>query len=427
MKVKFGFYETGGTGKYGGKIGEATVVKFHKNNGDRVEKGEKITDVDTDKTSLEITAPISGIITSIDYQEGELWKEGDIEETLYGIFHNPPLGYIETESGVVPEITAPEKEKTDKAATLVLPADTAPIRAVPAARELARALKIDLRDVKGTGESGVIKLQDVQNFAALHSEKDRQKEKSEQPAAEKNTADRIIVPATTIRKTVARYLTLSHQKIVRVGDAITIEVHTLVKFINAHKNMWQKLTGTKLRYDYFFMFFAAKHLLLEEFRILNAYWDEETESVVYLKNANVGMAMDTERGLMVPVVHGAENLSFVELAKAAEDKIRRAHSSELSLNDLRGLTFTINNVGVAGGEDPDPAVPYTSDLDGNERPTGMILAIAKIDTRFAEPEVKVVCRFDHRLVDGGPVMRFMKKLKEWFEEKEEPEDWEKIL
>jgi len=424
MKVKFGIFDehTGGTGRYGGGVNEATIAKWRKKIGDKVEKGEIVVDIETDKAVAEIDAPVSGIIVSQEFAEHDAWKEYNSEETPYGVLHNPPLGYIETEEVIEKKVenndhkkekpAEPKKQETEK-----------PIRAVPLARTLARAHGVDLSDVPGGGEGGIIKLQDVEAFIKVkNSEKEKE---SERKPEIKN--DRNIVPATTLRKTVARLLTKSWQEIPHAGDAKVIEIAGLVKFVESNKGLWQKITGTKLRYDYFFMFFAARHLLLEQFKICNAYWDKDTESIVYLNHVNLGFAVQSPAGLVVPVIHEAEKLSFVELAKSCEEKIKKAAEHKLNLNDYRGLSFTVNNVGAAGGENPDPIIPYTADFDGKERSTGMLIAMASIDRLAILPALKVAVRFDHRLLDGAQALRFMLAMKEFFESKKNPKDWEEIL
>lgn len=347
-----------------------------------------------------------------------------------------------------------EKAKKEK------PSREAP-RAVPAARSYAEKHEIDLLYVKGTGPDGLIILSDVEGMLleryrehletsggvpesaqAIESSHNTvaQKELGEQirelmeemnnlhgelwaqeHADETGTHDAPMTSA--VRKTIARLLTRSWKEIALAGDTLTVDVTVLLEFISRHNTFAAPFSGVKLRLDYCIAWYARELLLKDEFRILNGYWDAEKEEVVVLPEINIGIAVDTERGLVVPVVHDVGRLSFSEFVVAANGAIERARRGALGLHEIRDLTFTVNNTGVLGGENPSPIIPYTIAADGTERPTAMILALARIRKEKRRSFLPVVFRFDHRLMDGREAVGFIRALRERIESKKSPEEF----
>lgn len=360
-------------------------------------------------------------------------------------------------------------------------------RAAPAARAYAEAHEIDLTDVKGTGPDGLILLSDVEKAlwekhrehlepVAEMTEKLRVETQvaeskpyfpkmgkmmrkyhdatsaepsRETPAQEelgeplrdimedmnnlhgelwaKEHADETVAhdaPTTSkIRKTIARLLTRSCKEILHAGDTITADVTVLLEFIWRYNETAAPFSGIKLRLDHLIAWYAQEILLKDEFCILNGYWNAEKEEAVCLPKVNIGIAVDTERGLVVPVVHDAGRLSFSEFVVAASSAIERARRGALGLHEIRDLTFTVNNTGVLGGENPSPIIPYTIAADGTERPTAMILALARLRKERRRSFLPVVFRFDHRLCDGREALAFARELRERIESKKSPEEF----
>lgn len=402
MKVKFGFLDTSGTGRYGGQIGEAEIIEWNKKVGDHISKDELIGKAETDKATVDIEAPVSGILVSLEYEKGEVWREGKSEETPYGTLHGPALGLIETDE------TLPVREKPK----------TKQPRAVPAARELARKEGVELEQVRGRAEGGLIKLADVESVVPKVVEQ-------EMPNAPETRQH--IVSASMLQRSMAEHMERSQREIPHAGDSKTINITSLVAYREHAKALWQKLTGSKLRYDHFFLYFAAQHLTIGNFRVLNAYWDKENKTIVENDDVNLGLAVETPKGLVVVVVREAQKLNFLELMKATEEKIARAKAGKLTLEDVTDLTFTIDNSGRLGGENPNPIIPFIKEMSGKERPTCMIIALSEIFVEGSASKIRVVARFDHRLTDGLAPMKFVLKMKEYFEEIKNPDEWTKVL
>lgn len=300
------------------------------------------------------------------------------------------------------------------------------IRAVPAARALARENNLNLLDVKGTGDYGTITLPDVQK----HISENRM---TEEPSNIPDTdgGDREPLHATQMRKAIAYYMAKSHAEIPKAGDSITIDVTHLWKFYKQRREVWREDTGTDFSFTGMFMFFATRLLRdrRKDFGIINAYWDKDAKDGYIFREVNIGIAVQTPEGLMIPVLHNAGALSFRELMLQVHDKVQRAMSRKITLPELRDLTFTVNNVGAMGGENPDSIVPYTKESGGKERPTGMIMVLGAVKQSPGDSRrsMTLAFSFDHRLFDGAPALEFVNAIKSYIEKKRAPEEFRELF
>ena len=470
---------------------EAGISRWYKGIGDTVGEGEALVEIEADKVTQDLVSPCAGVLISINYKAGDKWEYGGVDETSYGEILLPELCVIEiptttegdvgtpTPGGVgadqEPAEEAPresggegEEASEDTSSPTVDEAlrsrfthvawniadayglnprelisafegsgkigkdfvkgfiekdQGAPIsgiiQAVPKARSMMQDEGIDPTIVEYSGD--VITVEDVERHKA---------EATEQSVEEEITRDdRVALGASQLRKTVAHLLERSKREIPHAGDKVEINVSRLREFRENHKDVWRAATGNVLRYDHFFMYLVAQHLRLSEFKVLNAYWDSEAEDAFLFKDVNLGVAVQTPTGLMVPVIHGAQKLSFSELVSTTEDKVERALQGKIKLADLRDLTFTVNNPGAVGGEHPDPIIPYAVESDGSERPTGMILALGrmKYDPARVGWYMNVTFKFDHRLVDGVPAIKFVVAIKDYIESRDKAEDFVELV
>jgi len=293
--------------------------------------------------------------------------------------------------------------------------------AVQDARRLARENGLDLSGIAGSGLDGLILTYDVEEYIGKITPEVIPDDPTEE-------SDRVTLNASLLRKATAEFLRLSHDEIVKAGDAVEVRVSRLWDFRERYKQIWKYTTGTTLRFDYIFSYIAIRFLMKDEFRIINAFWDKEREEGYIFKNVNLGIAVnkrptkqDPYGALMVPVIHNADTLSFLELAKSAEDKIKRVHSGKITLPELQDLTFTVNNVGGMGGIDPDSLVPYTRESNGRKRPTGMILVLTAMKSHEGNRYMKLAFSFDHRLFDGAPAINFVGAIKRYVEGIKDPD------
>ncbi len=423
MKVKFGFLveelRSLGITNPESDFVFAKIKGWSKKPGDSITKGEILAEVETDKITSDLKSLWQGVISSIEYQEGEEWEVGVIkggdelqersEDTAFGRILLPELGYIET--GEITSVTPKHEEATDR------------VHAAPAARKLAHDAGIDINTIQGTGPYGRVLRADVERAI-----KNKGKSITEPTVTED---DRVPLGASQIRKAIAYYMAKSHAEIPKAGDSITIDVTHLWKFYRQRRETWREDTGTDFSFTGLFMFMATRllHDQRESFGIINAYWDKDAEDGYLFKQVNIGIAVQTPEGLMVPVIRNAEILSFREFMVQIHDKVQRAMSRKITLPELRDLTFTVNNVGAMGGENPDSIVPYTKESGGKERPTGMIMVLGAIkqfpgDSRHY---MTLAFSFDHRLFDGAPALEFVGALKKYIESKNAPDEFRELF
>jgi len=442
----------------------ASIKHWEKNPGDRIEVGDALAVVEADKVTAEMLSSWSGKISNILYAEGESWElgvtkdgkelEARREDTPFGQILLPELGWIETDETIEIKETTENKEISEIPET-----EKIRVRAAPAARKLAHEHGIDITTVQGSGLGGRVMRMDVEQAistqraeplpyeAPLRKQADLPKD--EDPLLV-TAVDRTPLNATIIRKTIAYYMQKSYAEIPKAGDAITVDVTNLRSFYRERRELWREDTGTDFSFTGLFMFLAVRLLFdqREKFGIVNAYWDKDKNDAYLFNHVNIGMAVQTPEGLMVPVIHDAEKLCLRELMAAVDDRVQRALSQKIILSELRDLTFTVNNVGAMGGENPDSIVPYTKESSGKERPTGMILVLGAIKQFPNDKFISELARlgiikekndfdaryymtlafsFDHRLFDGVPALEFVNALKQYIESKESSDGFRELF
>lgn len=429
MKVKFGFLLSTASAIAGGGYNpekdfrEAPIVMLKKV-GDGVRKNDLIVEVSTDKVTTEV--PLSGLcgvdsgtIVKLNFSESDTWRYGGIGEVSGEKMFMPELGEIETEDAAI-EVPIGRMDDYKKLKEAAEAQDR--VRAAPAARKLAQEHGIDINTINGTGPGGRVMRADVEAaIGAVTSELTPTKPESN---------DREALHATQIRKAIAYYMQKSHAEIPKAGDAMTVDVTNLWAFYRQRRETWREDTGTDFSFTGIFMYLATSLLYQQKdrFGIINAYWDKDEQDAYLFKHVNIGIAVQTPAGLMVPVIHSAETLSFREFMVAVHDKVQRVLAQKITLPELRDLTFTVNNVGAMGGENPDSIVPYTKENSGKERPTGMIMVLtAKWQGSNEKQYMKLAFSFDHRLFDGVPALEFVNALKRYIESKNNPEEFRELF
>lgn len=368
---------------------EGEVVKWHKREGDFVKEGEDLVDVMTEKATVTLPSPATGRIVKILAKEGEVVKVGQV---LCIIEEAAPGAPVEAKAEARPEV-----------------------RAMPAARRLAKELGLDLSKVAGTGPGGVITVEDVRRAAeAAKRETGAAEAKPAAPAppAEERPAQPLReerIPVRGVRRAVAEKMKKSKSQIPHAYHVDEVDVTELVKL---REKLKAYAGDVRLTYTPFFV--KAAVAALKKYPLLNASFDEERGEIVVKKYFNIGVAVDTENGLVVVVVKDADSKSILEVARELQEKSARAREGKLSLDDVRDSTFTITNIGAIGGLWGLAVVNY---------PETAILATGRIVKRPRVYEGQVVPRdvmyvavsFDHRVVDGGYVARFTNAFKELLE------------
>ncbi len=376
-------------------ITEAEIRKWLVKEGDSVEEHQSVVEVETDKAVVEVPSPKKGHVGKILKGEGEIVNVG---ESLMSIVEEGEVREERTESvsvvGVLPEAEEERKERKERKESIL---------ATPAVRALAREKGISLEGIRGTGPRGSITREDL--LGALGKGI-----KAAEAADEFGPVERIQMRG--VRRTIARNLLKAHQMSVCVTGMEEIDVTELWEM---RKREDKEITARGVHLTYFpFIVKAVQHALIEH-PMLNASVDEEGETIILKKYYNIGFAVDTPDGLIVPVLRNVESKSIIELAAELQDMAERARQRTITLPELKGSTFTITNYGQFGGGFSTPIINY---------PDVAILGCGRIADRPWVVDGAIVIRkilpisltFDHRVTDGGDATRFLSKTARYLED-----------
>lgn len=388
---------------------EGEIVEWLVKKGDPVEEDQVFVKVETDKAVLEIPSPRKGMVLRMGPAEGETVQVGQVILVI-GEEGERPVPVTKPERaekrpsvGVVGELEeAPEEEGVPAEAMPTRPGKRVEVLAMPAVRKLARELKVDLRTIKGSGPQGRITKEDVQKVSVNREEKPPEKVVK---AARKYDMYGYVerVPLRGMRKTIARAMVRSKYTAPHVTAMDEADITRLVALREKEKEKAAK-KGIHLTY----LPFVVKAVMagLEEHPNVNATLDDENEEIILKKYFNIGVAVDTKDGLMVPVVKNVKEKSILQLADELTKLSEKARSRTIDLADLKGGTFTITNYGAVGGIYGSPIINY---------PEVAILGLGRIQEKPVVVEGRIEVRkmlplslsFDHRVVDGAEAARFL--------------------
>jgi pyruvate dehydrogenase E2 component (dihydrolipoamide acetyltransferase) len=434
----------------GESVTEGTVTRWLKKVGDSVDVDEPLVEVSTDKVDTEIPSPVAGTLISITAEEdvtvsvgGELARIGTGAGASAAIPapapQAPPAPQPETKPAPQPEPEAqpapqaePEPASQPRAESTPA-ADAGTPYVTPLVRKLAAENNIDLSRVNGTGVGGRIRKQDVLSAAAKKAaEKEEAKKTPEAaPAAAAPSAPKPSAPApalahlrgttqkaTRIRQITAKKTRESLQATAQLTQTHEVDMTRIVALRDKAKAAFAEREGVHLT---FLPFFARAVIdALKAHPNVNASYSEDTKEITYYDAEHLGFAVDTEQGLLSPVVHNAGDLSLAGLARAIADIAARARSGDLRPDELSGGTFTITNIGSQGALFDTPIlVPPQAAMLG----TGAIVKRPRVvvdDTGNESIGVRSVCylplTYDHRLIDGADAGRFLTTIKHRLEE-----------
>lgn len=422
-------------------ITEGTLLSWLVEEGEEVKEGQDLAEVETDKVTTHIPSAASGTVQKLHVEEGGLLEVGEVFIT------------IDDGSGAAAPADAPE-EKTEEETTPAVDPDTDPTEpvpdldeeeeevagvvgelvagkdelppssegqtekpkketkkkalATPVARKLAKDLGVDINEIEGTGPAGRVMKEDIQAFADRKPDAKEEKPKTApQPFAQDTDGRERREKISRIRKTIAQKMTESQQKLVHTTTMEEIDVSALAAFREKHKTR----VGEDVKLTFLPLILKAILLALKEFPEFNSSFDEETDEIIFKSYYNIGIATDTERGLMVPVVFDADRKSVLELAKEIETLSEKARDNELSLEALRGGTFSITNYGSIGGTFGTPIINY---------PESAILGVGRIQEKPVVKDGRIVVgqmlplslAYDHRMIDGAGGVRFIRFIEE---------------
>ncbi|WP_448557855.1 2-oxoglutarate dehydrogenase complex dihydrolipoyllysine-residue succinyltransferase [Tistrella mobilis] len=386
----------------GESVTEATIGQWFKKVGDRVEADEPLVELETDKVTLEVNAPASGVLTDILAEEG-----ADVEVgALLGV-----IGEGQGAAAAKPA-EAPKKAEAPKPAPAAAPAAEKILS--PAARKAAGDAGIDAGSVEGTGRDGRVMKDDVQRAAAAQSAAPAQPAaapaaKAAQPAGERETRVRM----TKLRRRIAERLKDAQNTAAILTTYNEVDMSQVMALRNRYKDGFEKKHGVKLGFMSFFV--KAAIAGLKEYPAVNAQIDGD--ELIYKNHYDIGVAVGTEQGLVVPVVRDADQLSFAGVEATINALGVKARDGKLTMEELTGGTFTISNGGVYGSLMSSPIL---------NPPQSGILGMHKIQERPMAEKGQVVIRpmmylalsYDHRIIDGKEAVSFLVRVKECIENPE---------
>ncbi len=390
----------------GESVTEATVARWFKKEGDSVTRDEPLVELETDKVTVEVPAPADGAIESIAVQKGATVQVGAV---LGSIAEGKAAAQPKPQAAVKP-VAQPAAAKP--AARAAQPKPIATETVPPSVRRIAEETGLSPAAVEGTGKDGRVTKGDM--LATLEA---RAVERAAQPvvlphAGPRTNADREErVPMTRLRRTIALRLKESQNTAAQLTTFNEVDMSRVMALRSEYKDSFEKKHHVRLGFMGFFV--KACIAALKELPNVNAEIDGD--DIVYKNYYDIGVAVSTERGLIVPVVRDAETLSVPQIEAAVADFGVRARDGKLKLEELQGGTFTISNGGVFGSLMSTPIL---------NSPQSAILGMHKIQPRPVAVDDKVVIRpmmylalsYDHRLVDGREAVTFLVRVKEILED-----------
>ncbi len=378
-------------------ITEGEVIKWMVKEGDQIKEDQPIVEVMTDKVNVQIPSPRSGRVSKLLVKEGDVAKVG---QTILVIDDG------NASAPAVPPVAAPPKAAPAQAAAQSQQAPPAPAQSVlatPATRRLARELGVDIARVHGSGPQGRVTDEDIRTSASRPA---ATAAALQPPQPTRGGPGEELIPLRGLRRTISDRMVKSQRTTAQVTHVDEADMTELVLLREALKGSADK-RGVRLTY----LPFIIKALVpaLKEFPYVNSSLDEQAGNIVLKKYYNIGIATDTEQGLVVPVVKDVDRKDIFELAGEIAKLSEKARTGQLGLDDVRGSTFTITNVGVIGGLFATPIINL---------PEVAILGLHKIAKRPVVRDGKIEVRdttylslsFDHRVIDGAYAARFTSRL-----------------
>ncbi len=385
-------------------VTDATLVTWHKRAGDPVRRDENLVDLETDKVVLEVPAPSDGVLTEIRIEDGASVTMGQV------------LAVLEPGEPSA-EVAAPPAEKPAPSAQAAQVEDAARSaeRLGPAVRRLIEEHDLDPSAIVGTGRDGRVTKADVLNYLKSDPSAADGGEEMATPVPEAAqlgiTRAEQRVPMSRLRARIAERLVEAQHTAAMLTTFNEVDMTSVMSLRKRYQEAFQARYGIKLGFMSFFV--KASIESLRRFPVLNASLDEG--DIVYHEYFDIGVAVSTDRGLMVPIVRDADALSYAEIEKTIADFGERARSGGITMDELTGGTFTITNGGIFGSLMSTPILnPPQSGILGmhkiQERP---VVIDGELEVR---PMMYTALTYDHRLVDGKEAVQFLVALKEVLED-----------
>ncbi|RAU23936.1 dihydrolipoyllysine-residue succinyltransferase [Paramagnetospirillum kuznetsovii] len=382
----------------GESVSEATIAKWFKNVGDAVRADEPLVELETDKVTVEVNAPSAGTLSEIVAAVGATVEVGAV------------LCLIGAAGAAAAKPAATAAPAPAPAPAKAAPAAAAAPAVMPSAKKIAADTGVDTAAIAGTGKDGRVTKGDVLAAGSAPAAAAPKPAAPSGPRAKADLEER--VKMTRLRKTIAGRLKEAQNTAAMLTTFNEVDMTALFDLRNQYKDQFEKRHGTKLGFMSFFV--KASVAALKDWPAVNAEIDGE--DLVYKKYYDIGVAVGTPQGLVVPVLRGADALSFAGVEQGIANLGKKARDGKLSMEDLMGGTFTISNGGVYGSLMSTPIL---------NTPQSGILGMHKVQQRpmvmpdgsiKARPMMYLALSYDHRIIDGREAVSFLVRVKECIED-----------
>jgi len=383
-------------------VADAVVVSWHKKAGDSVKRDESLVDIETDKVVLEVPAPADGVLDEIIEQEGETV----VADQLLAKMTAGAVTISEKENDIVSDAVEAKSASVE-------------VMIAPAAKKMIIENKLDAIQIKGSGRGGQILKEDVQKFLTLNKTEEvvAVKQKSEVSVGNDemtvDAGERVEkrVPMTRLRARIAERLLEAQQNAAILTTFNEVNMQPVMDLRKKYQERFEKEYGVKL--GFMSLFVKASIEALKKFPAVNASIDGN--DIVYHGYFDVGVAVSSPRGLVVPVVRNADQMNLAEIEKAISEYVEKAKNNDIAIEDMMGGTFTLSNGGVFGSLLSTPIL---------NPPQSGILGMHKIQPRAVVEDGEIVARpmmylalsYDHRIIDGKEAVQFLVTIKDCLED-----------
>ena len=388
-------------------VSDATLVAWHKKVGEGVARDENLVDLETDKVVLEVPAPSAGTLAKIVVEDGATVVAGDV------------LAILEEGEGVAAAAASEAPAKEEPPAKKEAPAPQAtkgPVKTSPAVRRLLEEHDLDATMVAGTGKDGRVTKADVMSFLKSEGSSevtpgDPSPETGVEVVTTAAAREEQRVPMTRLRARIAERLIEAQQTAAMLTTFNEVDLTEVMALRKRYRDEFEKKHGVRLGFMSFFA--KASVEALKKFPVVNA--SVEGSDILYHNYYDLGIAVSSDRGLMVPVVRDVDQMSFADFELALGDLAKKAQDGTVSMDDLTGGTFTITNGGIFGSMMSTPIL---------NQPQSAILGMHSIQQRpmvvdgeiMARPMMYLALTYDHRIIDGKEAVQFLVSIKEQLED-----------
>ena len=407
----------------GESVTEATVAKWLKSEGDRVNADEAIVELETDKVNVEVPAPSSGVIDKIAIKEGQTVNVGTLLGTISQskkAVNNTPVE--EKKYTPPPKKPEPIKVVKEKEEVKVFESSEEPLILTnpqedevveqkskitsktisPAARKIAAESNININEINGSGKNGVILKEDL---LGLMGSKPSPSDRKVTHGPEER------IKMTRLRMTIAKRLKEAQNNAAMLTTFNEVDMSTIISMRNEYKEEFQKRYSTKLGFMSFFV--KACVVGLKNYPVVNA--EIQGDEIIYKNYYNISIAVGTDRGLVVPVLRNTDEMSFADIEKNITQLGEKARNGKIVIEDLQGGTFTITNGGIYGSMLSTPILnpPQSAVLGMHNIVERPVVINKKIEIR---PMMYLALSYDHRIIDGKEAVSFLKIVKDCLED-----------